>query len=93
MNHETRLPTDNRSLLVAYTQTRSETQSTEWILYAPQKSLGIIQPEEDKVLLDVNARLSSHLLPHRDANGFRKMILLLSHSGDFFCAPPPLSDF
>jgi len=38
------------------------------------------------VLLDINARLSSHLLPHRDSNGFRKLVLLLSGSG----TPPPL---
>ena len=46
-----------------------------------QKSLGVAQPEEEAVLKDINARLSSHLLPHKDSNGFRKLILILSASG------------
>ena len=49
--------------------------------YVLQKSLGINQPEEEAVLKDINARLSSNLLPHRDLNGFRKLILVLSKSG------------
>ena len=47
-----------------------------------QKSLGIAQPEEEVVLKDINARLSSHLQPHKDLNGFRKLILILSGSGE-----------
>ena len=49
-----------------------------------QKSLGIAQPEEEAVLKGINARLSSHLLPHKDSNGFRKLILILSASGEPF---------
>lgn len=46
-----------------------------------QSSFGIIQPEEKPVLKQLNVRLSTALLPHRDSNGFRKMILALSSSG------------
>lgn len=46
-----------------------------------QKNLGIAQAEDEATLNDINARLSSHLQPHKDSNGFRKLILILSESG------------
>ena len=46
-----------------------------------QKSLGILQPGEAAKLSDINSRISTHLLPHRDSNGFRRLIVALSASG------------
>ena len=46
-----------------------------------QKSLGFLQPEEAAKLKDINSRISTHLLPQRDSNGFRRLIVALSASG------------
>lgn len=49
--------------------------------YDVQKALGYSQPEDNALLKDINARMSTNLLPYRDANGFRKLIVALSASG------------
>jgi hypothetical protein len=51
---------------------------------ARQAGLGLAAPGEKAALRDFRARTSSRLLPHRDPNGFRRLIVLLSEAG----APP-----
>lgn len=50
-------------------------------LFVLQATFGIIKPAEQQQLRELNTRLSTLLLPHRDANGFRKLIVALSASG------------
>lgn len=46
-----------------------------------QKALGYSQPGDDEQLKDITARMSTNLLPYRDTNGFRKLLVALSASG------------
>ena len=49
-----------------------------------QDQFGAALPEEQEELAGLKARVSSRLLPFRDPNGFRRLILLLTEPG----APP-----
>ncbi len=46
-----------------------------------QAQLGAASPQEKAALAELKARMSSRLLPFRDPNGFRKLLVLLSKSG------------
>lgn len=46
-----------------------------------QEHLGFASPAEQAQLAGVKARLSRQLLPYRDSNGFRKLLVLLTKPG------------
>ena len=46
-----------------------------------QDQFGVALPEEQEELSGLKARMSSRLLPFRDPNGFRKLIVLLTEPG------------
>ncbi len=46
-----------------------------------QDQFGAALPQEQKELSGLKARVSSRLLPFRDPNGFRKLIVLLTEPG------------
>lgn len=46
-----------------------------------QAQLGAASAQEKAALAELKARMSSRLLPFRDPNGFRKLLVLLSKSG------------
>ena len=46
-----------------------------------QGQLGMIKPEEKQQLARLKASLSDRLIPTRDINGFRKLLVLLSRTG------------
>ena len=48
---------------------------------ARQEHLGLASPAERARLAGVKARLSRQLLPFRDSNGFRKLLVLLTKPG------------
>ena len=50
-------------------------------LHGVQDGLGLATREEKVELKRFRARTSSRLLPHRDPNGFRRLIVLLSENG------------
>ena len=49
-----------------------------------QGQFGAATPQEQEQLSKLKARMSSQLLPFRDPNGFRKLVVLLTEPG------PPL---
>ena len=46
-----------------------------------QDQFGAATPQEHEQLSKLKARMSSQLLPFRDPNGFRKLIVLLTEPG------------
>ncbi len=46
-----------------------------------QDQFGAAAPQEQEQLSKLKARMSSQLLPFRDPNGFRKLVVLLTEPG------------
>ena len=46
-----------------------------------QGQLSIIKPDEKQELARLKAALSDRLMPTRDNNGFRKLLVVLSRAG------------
>ena len=46
-----------------------------------QDQFGAATPQEQEQLSKLKARMSSQLLPFRDPNGFRKLVVLLTEPG------------
>ena len=46
-----------------------------------QDQFGAASPQEQAELSGLNARMSSSLLPFRDSNGFRKLLVVLTEPG------------
>ena len=49
--------------------------------HAVQDQFGAATPQEQEQLSELKARMSSQLLPFRDPNGFRKLVVLLTEPG------------
>ena len=58
------------------------------LLAIVQGQLNVIKPEEKLQLARLKASLSDRLIPTRDTNGFRKLLVLLSRSGMWFLEIP-----
>ena len=60
------------------------------LLAIVQGQLNVIKPEEKLQLARLKASLSDRLIPTRDTNGFRKLLVLLSRSGMWFLEIPAI---
>ncbi|KAK9825151.1 hypothetical protein WJX81_005905 [Elliptochloris bilobata] len=79
------LPAPSAALLAerrAAEPSLGERLHAEWL--AVKDGLGLAMGTEKAELKRFRARTSSRLLPHRDPNGFRRLIVLLSESGKLF---------